>query len=204
MNKKNKTQERLFTVFFMFAVTFITISAVSAAHLFTEKRVKRFERLYLKQAILIAAGLDIPEKAENIEKIFDEKISEIKGHPGCFFVRKDLSQEISGYVLMVEGAGLWGRISSAVGFDAKGERIIGMEFIYQNETPGLGARITEPWFKEQFKGKKGPFHIVAEGESDGENEFEAITGATITTTAVKEMTDGACEKVQKLRSQINR
>ena len=57
---------------------------------------------------------------------------------------------------------------------------------------------------EQFKGKKGPFHIVAEGESDGENEFEAITGATITTTAVKEMTDGACEKVQKLRSQINR
>ena len=43
------------------------------------------------------------------------------------------------------------------------------------ETPGLGARALEDDFRKQFIGKKIPVAI---------EEIDAITGATVTTTAV--------------------
>jgi Na+-transporting NADH:ubiquinone oxidoreductase subunit C len=72
-----------------------------------------------------------------------------------------------------------------VGFAADRQRLSGIDFLKQQETPGLGARIGEPWFKQQFKGKRGPFTTVGEGEPSAENQFDAITGATITSNAVK-------------------
>ena len=46
-----------------------------------------------------------------------------------------------------------------------------------NETPGLGQKASEEAFTSQFIGKDGPFAY-------GENGVEAITGATVTSTAV--------------------
>ena len=46
-----------------------------------------------------------------------------------------------------------------------------------NETPGLGQKASEEAFTSQFIGKDGPFTY-------GENGVEAITGATVTSTAV--------------------
>ena len=65
--------------------------------------------------------------------------------------------------------------------------MLGLDFVKQNETPGLGARISESWFKEQFRGKRGPFRLVPEGVESGENEFQAITGATSTSNAVLDL-----------------
>ena len=45
-----------------------------------------------------------------------------------------------------------------------------------NETAGLGQRASEPEFAEQFIGKAGPFTY-------GENGIEALSGATVTSTA---------------------
>ena len=50
-----------------------------------------------------------------------------------------------------------------------------------SETPGLGARIDEPWFGRQFSGKAGP--LVARPEktrSAIQTEFDGITGVTAT------------------------
>ena len=46
-----------------------------------------------------------------------------------------------------------------------------------NETEGLGKRTSEAEFTEQFIGKKGPFAY-------GEDGIEAVSGATVTSTAV--------------------
>ena len=47
-----------------------------------------------------------------------------------------------------------------------------------NETAGLGQRASEAAFTDQFIGKSGPFTY-------GENGIEALSGATVTSTAVK-------------------
>lgn len=87
--------------------------------------------------------------------------------------------EITGYAFNVAPVGYGGPINMLVGISAEGT-LTGIEIVSHEETPGLGAKATEPEFKDQFKEKKadGPLTV---------GDIEAISGATITSTAV---TDG--------------
>jgi Na+-transporting NADH:ubiquinone oxidoreductase subunit C len=92
---------------------------------------------------------------------------------------------------------LWGEIESVVGVEKDLKTLTGIEFIEQNETPGLGGRITEGWFKEQFRGKRWPLEVVPEGEPAGDQEFQAITGATNTTNGVKGILNDRLSKAER-------
>ena len=92
-------------------------------------------------------------------------------------------------VIPCYGAGLWGPIWGYVAFNADCTEIVGAYFDHASETPGLGAKIKdEPWFREQFKGKKvnfskpdDAFNIVKGGAPAGDDSaVDAITGATMT------------------------
>ncbi|HID92907.1 MAG TPA: RnfABCDGE type electron transport complex subunit G [bacterium (Candidatus Stahlbacteria)] len=61
------------------------------------------------------------------------------------------------------------------------------------ETPGLGTKIGEAWFKEQFKGKK-PNEVLL--KKDG-GTLDAITGATISSRAVANGVRDGIEKYKK-------
>ena len=84
-----------------------------------------------------------------------------------------------------------------VGIDLKG-KIVGINVTSQNETPGLGARVTETkpgedrsWFLKQFEGKSA--------SSLSLNNIDAITAATITSEAV---INGVREQVTEFLSKI--
>ena len=74
-------------------------------------------------------------------------------------------------------------------------------FYDQSETPGLGARIVEPEFCEQFVGKKiksGDKPISFKSESAGDdlesNQVHSITGATQTCVRLEKLiNDGLIE-----------
>ncbi|MBQ7691775.1 MAG: NADH:ubiquinone reductase (Na(+)-transporting) subunit C [Muribaculaceae bacterium] len=100
------------------------------------------------------------------------------------------------YVIPVRGAGLWGPIWGFVAVDADGSTIYGANFSHEGETPGLGARITEDEFQQQFAGKQvfkeGAFKSVSvmkKGQvpSNGSDHVDAISGATITSRGVGAM-----------------
>ena len=58
----------------------------------------------------------------------------------------------------------------------------GIEILTCAETPGLGSRIQEGWFKDQFKGKNlsdADWRVKKDG-----GDFDQITGATISPRAV--------------------
>ena len=65
-----------------------------------------------------------------------------------------------GYALALRSPGFWGPIDGYLGVDSRAERILGIAFTRQGETPGLGGRIVEAWFREQFRGKP----IVDDGQ----------------------------------------
>jgi len=191
-----KIRERIFTVVFMFAVTFVFTSAVSLAYLLTKETIKLNDAAYLKRAVLAAAGLDVPVDAKETEDLYGARVEEQKKDDGSveyFRVAGEGGDRTRGYVFIREGAGLWGTIVAVVGLDSDLERMTGIAFLKQNETPGLGARIAEDWFTQQFVGKQGPLTMVPEGEAAGESEFDAITGATITSTAVRDIVNGIIE-----------
>jgi electron transport complex protein RnfG len=77
--------------------------------------------------------------------------------------------------------GYGGPIDIMVGVDPHGV-VSGVEILSNSETPGLGARITEGWFKAQFKGK-GLDNADWRVKKDG-GQFDQITGATISPRAV--------------------
>ncbi|MBP3702842.1 MAG: RnfABCDGE type electron transport complex subunit G [Lachnospiraceae bacterium] len=107
---------------------------------------------------------------------------------GCEFneivvAKAEDGSEMGYAVLVTSKEGYGGDIQFSIGVDKEGT-ITGVEVISMSETAGLGAKCTEDEFKGQFKGIKGNEVKLVKGEAGGENEISAISGATITSTAI--------------------
>lgn len=188
---------RVSLVLFTIAVTIVFIAPVTFVHLVTRPIVTLNEEVFLKRAVLDAAGLALPETSADAKALFDVRVEPLAAPPAAgpssepVYRVKDEAGATAGWVVTRTGPGLWGDITVVVGFAADRGRLTGIEFLKQSETPGLGARIAERWFKEQFRGKRGPFTTVGEGEPAAENQFDAITGATSTSNAVRDILNAA-------------
>jgi Na+-transporting NADH:ubiquinone oxidoreductase subunit C len=201
MKVKGKTQQRIITVFFMFGITLVFISGVSFAYLFTREKVILNEALFLMRGVLIASGKTVPADAGELRNLYQKTVEELKSSEGnelYYRIKDPQTGETAGYVFIEKGAGLWGTITMSTGISPAGDSILGVYFLDQNETPGLGGRITESWFCDQFKGKMGPFTLVPEGTPSKKNEFDAITGATSTSNSVKNIINDMLEKAKKI------
>ena len=190
MKKESLAKRRVFPVVFMLAITLVFISITTVIYTYTKDQIALNERLRLKQAVLYSAGVPLPDNPVEIERIYDERVNEVKDDTGLvkyFAVKSPDSQYVQSYVVLRTGAGLWGEITAAVGFNKELTNFTGLEVLAQNETPGLGGRIGEAWFKEQFQGKRPPLTTVPEGDPTGDDQFQAITGASYSTAAIKDI-----------------
>lgn len=102
------------------------------------------------------------------------------------------------YIVPVHGSGLWGPIWGYVAFDSDGSTIYGAYFAHEGETPGLGAEIEKPAFRNQFDGKRVfknntflPVNVLKTGTKPqaGEDYVDAVSGGTITSKGVAAMLD---------------
>jgi len=186
--KPNRLRRSLFTIFFMFAVTLLFISVLSLIYVLTRDTIRLNESLVVKRAVLYVAGLELPQSGTEADELYQKRVKVVEDEEGrtrYYEILDPGGTTLQSYVVPVLGAGLWGEIESVVGVERDLKTLTGIEFIKQNETPGLGGRIAESWFKEQFRGKRWPLSVVPEGDPAGDQEFQAITGATNTTNAVK-------------------
>ena len=196
MKKESVAKKRIVPVVFMLVITLVFISITTVIYTFTKDTIALNERLRLKRAVLYAAGVQLPDDAVEIEKAFDNRVTEVKDGTGrvkYYEVAESGSSNIESYVVIRMGAGLWGEITAGVGFDKDLQTFKGLEVIDQNETPGLGGRIGETWFKEQFRGKRPPLATVPEGDAMNENQFQAVTGASYSTAAIQDIMNSSQE-----------
>jgi Na+-transporting NADH:ubiquinone oxidoreductase subunit C len=100
------------------------------------------------------------------------------------------------YVLPVTGRGLWGGLWGYIALNADKKTVFGTYFYHTSETAGLGARIGERWFQEQFNGKplfagddtqNIALSVVKAGASKAKTEVDGVTGATLTSDGVSAM-----------------
>jgi electron transport complex protein RnfG len=97
--------------------------------------------------------------------------------------------EIIGYAFLAKGKGYGGEINILVGVN-EDFTIEDVVIISNTETPGLGSKITESSFTDQFKGMAaGDVALKKDG-----GEVDAITGATISSKAVVEAIRKAMEE----------
>jgi electron transport complex protein RnfG len=100
-----------------------------------------------------------------------------------------------GYAFVAVGKGYGGDIDILVGLENK-TTIKGISIVSHLETPGLGNRITESFFTDQFVGLNIDDAAL---KRDG-GEVDAITGSTISSTAVVNAVRAtAREKVKLLK-----
>ena len=179
----------------MLIASVVCVGGVSTAYVMTKQQIRINEQMVKYKAVLYSAGISIPENPEEVEKVYQDNVEEIKGDDG-----KIKYYKIDGdrYAMDSTGTGLWGALKAVICFNKSLEKIEGIAFTYQNETPGLGGRIEEKCFKEQFRGKLPPIKMVRDGGKAKDNEFDAITGATITCTGVKDMVNKTLKEAQEI------
>lgn len=194
-----RIREGLRTTGFMFGLTLVVITCVSALQLATAERVERNAALFLQRAVMEVAGVPVPEDPAAVGAWFRQSVeAEPAAAPTRFRVRDTASGGVRAMVYARKGRGLWGLITAVVGVDPAARTFRRIRFLDQNETPGLGARITEDWFGRQIEGKTGPFVLKPEGtRSAAPTEIDGITGATITAAAVRDMLNGVLLEAEK-------
>ena len=104
------------------------------------------------------------------------------------------------YIIPIRGNGLWNAIWGYISLKEDLNTVKGVVFDHAGETAGLGAEITQDWFKERFINEKlfdsdnNLIGItVSKTNNDPNNEdkedfeVDAISGATITGDGVSDM-----------------
>lgn len=172
-------------VFYMFVVTALFSSILIGISQGTRQRVESNQELAFEKSVLEAFGRQIEYRTDaEAHEFFTLYFKEPSDQSGWYRFEKD--GQLKGYAVLIGGKGFWAPIKGIVGIQPDGRTITGLSFYEQNETPGLGARIAEPDFCDQFTGRKlqlegVPLEMRPEGQKlTGGGQVHAITGATQT------------------------
>ncbi|HNR63048.1 MAG TPA: FMN-binding protein [Thermotogota bacterium] len=198
-----------YLVGFAVIVTFAFVLLLSFVNELTKDRVKKNQELFLIRAVL--ESMRIPYRNDQDALMtFQTRITveEIQGQQ--IFITNP--PEERKYAILFSGNGLWSIIQGVLGVDAKFERVTGLSFVEQNETPGLGGRIEESWFKAQFQGEKLIDRTIAfrtgqadPGDPDKENgSVDAVTGATSTSKSLETILKNALIDLEERIREGNR
>lgn len=123
---------------------------------------------------------------------------EVKRDGMVIYEGMDEKGGLVGYAFIAEGRGFSGPIRMMVGMEKGFLKLKDMKVLEEKETPGLGTRIEESPFKDQFKGLaiEPMIEYIKNRRPERPNQVQAITGATITTKAVVEALNSSIKKAK--------
>lgn len=132
-------------------------------------------------------------KMESGQDISDVIVSEV--------MKAEVDGKDAGYVVTCSGKGYGGNIQIALGIDEKGA-IKGIKIMdCTNETPGLGQNSSNEDWNKQYLGATTDQSLSVVKDDSGDvknNTINAISGATITSSAVTRAVDGTLLFVKSL------
>ena len=166
---------------FKLGLNLLIISAVAALLLALTNSVTSSTIAQRNEQANAEARKLVLESAQDFEQVKDVKTDNSKGvEVSEIYEAKDASGNTVGYTLMV-------------GIDSAKGQVSGINVVSNSETAGLGAKSTDPEFSDQYKGKPLEELSVLKNGTPGDTEIKAISGATITSTAVTNGVDAAIE-----------
>ncbi len=209
---------------FIFSVLMVAVVASALAFAATNLQPAQAENVKQEKMQNILATVGIETTRDSAQILFDKYIveqvalnnnGEVQEDINAFTVdlKKELKRPVDQqafplyvanvedtryYIVPLRGKGLWDAIWGYIALKDDVNTIKGAVFDHKAETPGLGAEITQEWFKKRFDDEKifdsaGNFIgvSVAKGYQGGDNKddnaVDAIAGATITGDGVTDM-----------------
>ncbi len=127
------------------------------------------------------------KKAEDSRKVVLQEADSFEaagaGNAGEYYIGKSGSETV-GYVFETSAKGYGGDVKVMTGISAEGV-ITGVIILSHGETPGLGANAEKEDFRAQYRQPvPGTALQLVKYQTPMEGQVEAMTGATITSTAV--------------------
>jgi Na+-transporting NADH:ubiquinone oxidoreductase subunit C len=158
-------------------------------NVYTAPMIARNEELKLKSSVLDV--LEISYEKKNCLEAFDKNIKTVEADKYKFYRAPDNSVAFE-----FHGPGLWGPISGIISLEKDLKTIRRIKITHQEETPGLGGRIQEEDYLNQFKNKEAVPRLIfmPEGKSTRKNEVDAITGATGSSRAFERLINESIQK----------
>lgn len=204
-----KKDSVLYVVVFTFVVCAAFVFFLALANEATKEQVAANRLFAERAAVLDAFGIAYasPQEALSLyEKLLrEEPVPEGAGAEKAYRYEADGKTYVAA---RVTGAGLWGSITIILGADSGVERLAGLQIVAQNETPGLGGRIDEAWFRDQFRGEKiGPegIRIATGAESRGTGDpdpdnglLDGVSGASRTSQSMESIVNGGIRALRAI------
>lgn len=145
---------------------------------------------------------ELEAEEDDIESIFHKNFNtKTVGNTNFYICKSEPAQGT--IVFKHDGSGLWSNIEILLAIDANREKIYKMEIVSQAETPGLGARIVEKPFLDNFQGVEIRPQIKLVKFSTRPNEVDAISGATKTSSFLEDIINKAITKMDQSLKEDN-
>ena len=177
-------------ILFVLVLGVITSSLLVGVDALTRDRIARNQEAELQSAILDA--YNIPYTFTEISNIFEENVDVVEVSGFTFFV-----DPTTGAVsFRFEGSGLWGPIVGVLTLESDFETIKRITVLQEEETPGLGGIVSERQYLDTFVGRVMTPTLIIQRNANlsNPNEVDAITGATGTSNAFKEILNAVYEE----------
>jgi len=166
-------------------IVLTTISVISGFSLSYVWKLSYNKIIYQKEKQIKDGLKMVFNRADRFEK-------EEKGE--FFYYRIFKGENFLGYGIIAKGNGYQGEIVIAVGISSDLKNVIGIKVLENVETPGLGNRIAEENFTEQFRRKVFPLSL----EGEEKHLIHAISGATISSRSVVKIVNKSIEELRNI------
>jgi electron transport complex protein RnfG len=157
--------------------------------------------VYIISNPLIEANM-LEEQNRSIFLVVPEAKSydEVKKEGVFYFDCKDAEGRTVGIALPAKGNGYQGIIRLMVGLTPDLGKITGLAVLEQVETPGLGGRIGEKEFQDQFKEVNTDPSVgwVKNKAPDKDTDIQAVTGATISSRSVVSIVNKSIQELKQV------
>ena len=162
------------------ALSIVAAAILGAVYIPTQEQLKIYQQEQRELALV-----DVMPLADHFDPVKN-------GEEILYYRALDADNNLVGYSFFRDQSGSQSVITLAGGIDTE-YKVTGIKIMTHAETPGLGAKIIESVFTDQFKG-------VAESDlmlSKNDGAIDAITGATVSSQAV---IDGIQTKINEIKS----
>ena len=166
----------------LLAVTAVTGIILGVVEHFTSAAIRQVELAAKNEAFKNV--MPIAQTFEPMNLVENDSVLDI--------VQAKDSSGVVGWCMTVETKSYGGPLQFIAGITKDGA-VKAINILSHSDTPGLGARATEPEFYGQFTDKTQLPLKVVKGSAGNPDEIAAISGATITSNAVTDGVNAAVE-----------
>ncbi len=181
--KKNR-EDIIKPVGVLLAICIIIPLALSVTNKVTAKKISELEAINSKKNMQSLIDADNFEECENGEITY---YAAINGGKTAAYIFTESSKGYGGDVSVMTAIKPDGTVAGVAILDVSGE------------TPGLGQNAAKESFFSQYIGLKKGVSVLKNGAKAENNEVDAVTGATITSTAVTRAVNKALDDFEKVK-----